>query len=72
MRKTSFNSFEEIDTELKVLKLQKNINKELIRFNVNKAKATVAPKNLLGGVGGTVQKVVLSFVINKILKKIRR
>ncbi|NKI27917.1 hypothetical protein HCG49_15245 [Arenibacter sp. 6A1] len=72
MRKTSFNSFEEIDTELKVLKLQKNINKELIRFNVNKAKSSVAPKNLLGGAGGMVQKAVLSFVINKILKKIRR
>lgn len=69
MAKQSFTSFEEIDQRLTILKLQREIDREQLRLHVNRTKSNLYPTNLLGGVGGIAQKLVISFVVKKLLGK---
>ncbi|MCK0144076.1 DUF6327 family protein [Arenibacter sp. F26102] len=66
----SFNSFEEIDQKLRILKLQRAIDKEQLKGHLNNAKSSLYPTRLLGGFGGITKKLIISFVANKILKKL--
>jgi len=69
MAKPSFNSFDEIDQKLRILRLQREIDKEQLKVHLNTAKTSLYPTRLLGGFTGLTKKLVLSFVANKILKK---
>lgn len=69
MAKQVFTSFEEIDQQLAILKLQREIDREQLRLHVNRTKAKFYPTNLLGGVGGIAQKFIISFVAKRILKR---
>lgn len=69
MAKQIFTSFDEIDQQLAILKLQREIDREQLRLHVNRIKANFYPTNLLGGVGGIAQKLIISFVAKKILKR---
>ncbi|MDL5510279.1 DUF6327 family protein [Arenibacter sp. M-2] len=69
MAKQVFTSFEEIDQRLTILKLQREIDKEQLRLHVNRTKANFYPTKLLGGVGGIAQKLLISFVAKKLLKR---
>ncbi len=42
-----YSSFEEIDSQLKILKLKRTINKEHLKYNYNKAKYYLYPKNII-------------------------
>lgn len=64
-----YSSFEEIDERLKILKLQKDISRESLRFNIKKSKETFYPSHVLGEFSGVIQKVLLGFVLKKVLKK---
>ncbi|MCM4150266.1 hypothetical protein DHD05_01570 [Arenibacter sp. N53] len=66
----SFNSFEEIDQKLRILKLQRAIDKEQLKGHLNNAKSSLYPTRLLGGFAGITKKLLISFVANKILKKL--
>ncbi|MCF6295356.1 MAG: DUF6327 family protein [Flavobacteriaceae bacterium] len=69
MTQHRYNSFDEIDQRLKILSLQKEIDKENIKLNMHRSKNNLCPTNLLGGFDGFIQTVVLTFVTNKLFKK---
>ncbi|MCJ7465927.1 MAG: DUF6327 family protein [Maribacter sp.] len=75
-----YQSFEEIDERLKLLKLQRQINIESLKLNLNTAKsnllpanilANLLPANILGGASIFVQKIILTFLIKKLSKIVR-
>lgn len=77
MKAINYSSFEEIDQHLKILWLQKEIAHENIKLGLKKTKNSLYPKNLLGAFdnfGGTIpfiQSMLITFITDKILKKIR-
>ncbi len=71
MAKHVYNSFEEIDYRLKVLRLQREIEMEEVKLHFNAAKSNILPNALLGGVGKWTKGLLFSFIANKILKKFR-
>ncbi len=64
-----YSSFQEIDDRLKILRLQKNISRESLKYNLKKSKETFYPSHVLGEFSGVFQKVILGFILKKILKK---
>ncbi len=64
-----YTSFKEIDQDLKILKLQQEIDKENLKLNFQMAKNSIYPTNLMGGLGGIVKNLVISLVAKKLLKK---
>lgn len=64
-----YASFSEIDKQLKILGLQREINLERFKLNLNRFKYGLYPTELLGGFKGVVQKILLSLVVKKLLKK---
>lgn len=53
----TYNSFEQIDQRLKILKLQREIHKESIKFCLNNTKTNFYPKGLLCVISGFMQKI---------------
>ena len=51
-----YNSFDEIDRDLVLLKLQKEVDKERIILSYNNTKESLKPLSLLKGVGETLLK----------------
>lgn len=62
-----YKNFKEIDRDLKLLKLQKEIDKEKVILSYNHTKESLAPMNLLKNMAGTVLK---SAVVVKASKKV--
>ena len=54
-----YKSFKEIDRDLKLLKLQKEIDKEKILLNYNQTKESLSPKRLLKNAAGSIFKNAL-------------
>ena len=71
MKQAQFTTFDEIDERLKILKLQKEIDRESIKLNWNRTKASLYPTHLLGNIGGLVPKLVVSFLAGKLIKSFR-
>lgn len=71
MKHKRYTSFKEIDKDLKILALQQEIDKEALKLNFRTAKNSLYPTNLMGGVGGILQKLVISFIAGKFLKKFK-
>ncbi|MDX1767274.1 MAG: DUF6327 family protein [Arenibacter troitsensis] len=61
-----YNSFKEIDERLMVLKLQRKIEIESLKLNINQAKANVRPLQLAGSLKGSLQQMLLIYVIRKL------
>ena len=66
-----FSSFEEINQELQILKLQREIDAEHIKLTVEKARSNLYPTHLLGGISGIAKKFLLTMVLKKIVSKLR-
>ena len=66
----TYTSFEEIDRDLKILKLQRQIEEEKVKLAVQNTKNELYPTNILGGLAPLLQKVAISLVAKKILKKL--
>lgn len=64
-----YTSFHEIDKDLKVLRLRQEIDREHLRLNAHRFKKGLYPTQLLGGVGGLVQKLMVSLVARRLFKK---
>jgi hypothetical protein len=64
-----YTSFEEINQDLRILKLQREVDKEHLKLNMQQVKNSLYPTNLLGGVGGITKKLLLTLAVNKIVKK---
>lgn len=65
-----YTSFSEIDKDLRILKLQQEVDKESLKYTYANAKKSLYPSNLLGGFGGILQKIVITLIAKKIFKKI--
>jgi len=66
MAAKTYSSFDEIDQRLKILKLQREIHLESIKFNLHNAKTNFYPMQLFGSFGGLLQKIALTFAIRKL------
>ncbi|MDO6516151.1 hypothetical protein SAMN05421766_101281 [Zobellia uliginosa] len=64
-----YTSFEQIDQDLKILKLEQEIGRENFKMHVQITKNSLYPTHLLGGFSGIIQKLTLSMVAKKLLKK---
>jgi len=62
-----YTSFEEIDRDLKILKLQNEIDKEEIKISVNRTKEELSPMTIIGGMVGSIfQKAIVLKAVSKI------
>ncbi|MDV7139552.1 DUF6327 family protein [Maribacter sp. TH_r10] len=66
-----YRSFTEIDRQLKILNLQREIDLEHFKLSLNRFRTDLYPTQLLGGFKGIIQKTVITFILQK-LRKIRR
>jgi hypothetical protein len=64
-----YSSFDEIDQDLKILKLERDIDRENLKLTFRKAKSNLYPTSLLGGFGGIVKKFLISLFAKKVLNK---
>ena len=64
-----YNTFNEIDNDLKILSLQREIDKENLKLTFQNTKNNFYPTNILGGFSGIVKKIALSLVAKKLLKR---
>ncbi len=70
MIQKQYTSFEAIDQDLKILKLERQINEEQLKLSLQNTKKELYPVNILGGLAPIIQKVAISLLAKKILKKI--
>lgn len=54
-----YNNFEEIERDLKLLKLQKEIDKEKVLLSYNMTKESLAPKRIIKSAAGSIFKNAL-------------
>jgi hypothetical protein len=64
-----YGSFSEIDKQLKILHLQREINLESFKLNLRRCKSDLYPTQLLGGFKGVFQKALISLIAKKLLMK---
>lgn len=65
MTPKQYSSFEDIDTQLKILKLQRSIEKEHLVFSYHKAKHLLYPKNIVLEIGSLLQQRLIDLLINR-------
>ncbi len=62
-----YSSFEEIDKDLKILKLQTEIDKEEIKLSIDRTKQGFSPMSFIGSaVGSIIQKALILKAVSKI------
>lgn len=64
-----YSSFEEIDYRLKILSLQREIDKESLKLNLNRLKFDLYPSRFIVGLKEIVQRSLISLVATKLLKR---
>ena len=63
-----YSSFEEIDKDLKILKLQTEIDKEEIKLSIDQTKESLSPMSLVGStIGSIIQKALVLKAVSKIM-----
>ena len=78
MKAINYSSFQEIDQQLQILWLQKEIAHENIKLGFKETKNYLYPKKLLsgmdtlGGANGFIQSMIITFLTEKILKKLKK
>ncbi|WP_228236624.1 DUF6327 family protein [Allomuricauda sp. M10] len=70
MMQKQYTSFEAIEQDLKILNLERQIDEEKLKRSIQNAKKELYPVNVLGGMAPIIQKVAISLIAKKILKKI--
>lgn len=62
-----YSSFEEIDKDLRILKLQTEIDKEEIKLSVAQTKSSFSLLSMLGSIAGSVlEKAIILKAVTKI------
>ncbi len=56
-----YSSFEEIDRDLKILKLQNEIDKEEVKLSINRTKSALSPVEIIKSAASVVKKKVLEY-----------
>ena len=63
-----YSSFEEIDKDLKILRLQTEIDKEEIKLSIDQTKESLSPVSLIGStIGSIIQKALVLKAVSKII-----
>jgi hypothetical protein len=70
MIQKQYTSFEAIEQDLKILNLERQIDEEKLKRSIENTKKELYPVNVLGGMAPIIQKVAISLIAKKILKKI--
>ncbi|WP_241243858.1 DUF6327 family protein [Flagellimonas beolgyonensis] len=70
MKHTKYDTFEAIDQDLHILKLQRQIDEEKLKLSVEHVKQEMYPSNLLGELAPLIQKIAISLVAKKVLQKL--
>lgn len=63
-----YTNFKEIDRDLAIVKLERDIAWEKAKLDFNEAKSDLSPMNLLGGFGGIIKKLLITLLIKRIIK----
>lgn len=82
MEPKKYSSYAEIELELEILKLEKELNLQKIKFNVEKTKESLMPKNIiksffgdykamLSSSSGTILNIAIPLIINWFTKRKR-
>jgi hypothetical protein len=82
METKKYSSYAQIELELEILKVERELNLKRIVLNVEKTKESLLPKNLLksflgdyksilSGYSGTVLNIAIPLIINWITKRKR-
>lgn len=62
-----YTSFEEIDRDLEILKLQTEIDKEEIKLSIERAKEGISPISMLGSMMGSIlEKAIVLKAVTKL------
>lgn len=67
-----YNSFEEIDTHLKILSLQRKIDKESLKFNLERSMTDLKCSNVFGGFNSFMQQKMITWLIKRLVKLFRK
>ncbi|HET8810918.1 MAG TPA: DUF6327 family protein [Flavobacteriaceae bacterium] len=68
-----YRTFEEIDRELKILRLQSKIEKEQLKIGVARVKEDFSPVSMVGNfVGGFAKKAVLLKMVSGIIGRLKK
>ncbi|EAR16596.1 MULTISPECIES: DUF6327 family protein [Robiginitalea] len=67
-----YTSFEQIDKDLKIMRLKQEIAVENLKLSYTEARKSLYPTQLLGGVTGIIQKLAISLLAKKLLQKFSR
>ncbi|QCE40465.1 DUF6327 family protein [Psychroserpens sp. NJDZ02] len=67
----SYNSFEDIDNQLKIISLQKQIYKQQIKQHLRSSKASFSATSIKSEVKNTLQIKLLEFITTNLIKKFR-
>ena len=70
MIQRQYTSFEDIDRDLRVLKLQRQIEEEKVKLAIQNTKKELYLTNILGGLAPLLQKIAISLIAKKLLKKL--
>lgn len=63
-----YNNFDEIDKDLRYLKLQQQVKKEIIKLQINEVKQSLSAVSILTNIIGSIaKKAVVLKVFNKLL-----
>ncbi|MGB5402356.1 DUF6327 family protein [Robiginitalea sp.] len=72
MRKT-YDSFEEVDKDLKILDLRRQIAQEQVKGNVSNIKEGLQPPEILSILGsGMLKKLIISSLLGYVLRRFRK
>ena len=82
MEKKRYSSYAQIECELEILKVERELNLKRIVLNVEKTKESLLPKNLvknflgdyksiLSNYYGTILNIAIPFIINRFTKRKR-
>ncbi|WP_452229138.1 MULTISPECIES: DUF6327 family protein [unclassified Lacinutrix] len=69
--KNSYNSFAEIDQQLKIISLQKQIYKQYIKRDLKSVKGSFNAVNIKEELKSSLQEQLLRFILNNWIKKFR-
>lgn len=71
--KREYSSFEEVDTRLKILKLQREISQESLKLHYQRAKTDLAPLNLIKSLGSNIRtsggwkNLIVAYLAKKVM-----
>ncbi|MDT0675375.1 DUF6327 family protein [Autumnicola musiva] len=67
MKKKRYTNFAEIDRDLKILKLQTEIDKEEVKLSIDQVKSNISPASLFSSLfGSVVQRALILKASSKI------